>query len=1110
MKLVFRIMTLTLVSVGLFGGGARADWPMQRQNVSRTAEASAASDLGTPAIQWRRYLGGAVDPLALLSADVDGDGSVEVLYVSGGRVVAKRANDRLLWETRPLTLRYIHGVRDLDGDGIADVIASGTPGRVAIFRGSDGQLEWLTAPGRFGPTIGAVRFADLDGDGGEDLYVADAACGSGGNLGDTAYAFDFSGGFGTGIDDGSEVLWQLERGRPYNCGVNDVILDVDGDGDLELIAWATTEMWLFDAATGLKVPSGDAALQQGYPTGFSIPYGTGRTWITDIEGDGNQDVVLYTNGSYAPTVNSRAVFVVSWDETRAPAERLHVRWVEQVPDLVADSHHYVSESAADLDGDGVVEVTSTFRVGGTDTTYVRDGRDGTVRVSAPGRIAAIVETEAGTNPVLVLEVGGQLLGYRFADLDALPAPAFSIPAATVLDGAREGLRARQSLGSLPITIPLGDGSRGLLVDEGGTLQLWNVSASPASVVGSYELPEEVAVVATNIQTDVGATGPGALLARSDGYLVVLDDSLMAVNFGGLEFSLPGIRTGGYYSGPDGAGAVPIAADFGDGRADVLVRDSRGGLLRLSLSEATITIPPAEVFRRSGTEMPLVVDLDGSAPPEVVARSSRQIVATSADGRTELWRTTIGGPTEVLHGDVIPLDTPAGLRLVSGIVDQGNGDGSLIALDASGAEVWQSTPTRVTGSGFGLPTVDELTGDATPDLMVNMASLLRHVDGADGALLGSLRSGHSQMTIDVRGRADPVTTIFSGSVVAPAGMTVDRPFTARTDVWTLGTYDARNNYGAVVDCGDGLRYATSADQSAQVTFVRAADGSERHDLFLVEGRAFTSELDAIRAGLYAGVVGNATSTTDLGGGTPAVLFGSTDGHLYAIDPCGATPELLWALSFRAPVGEAIFADTDGDGEDELVVSVADGFLYGVDTEALPAPEYVYDTDPRLFRTDADVDETRGVVLGARWAAVAGATAYEYAVFSAGGTPVSRNPSDESNPFIETTDTFAEHGERLEVGGVYFFAVRAIGPEGTSSEALSDGTVYLREVLGDDMGPMPPTDGGAATPDGGRPSVDAGADTDGGGGGCGCRVSGGGAPRWPWLALLPALLLWRRRR
>jgi len=1097
--------TPLLCTLLLLTAPASADWPMHRQNPGRTGAAEGRSDLAVPAVQWRTYLGGSVGQRELAATDVNGDGQVEILYVSGGRIVAKRPDDRLVWETRPLTLRAIHAIRDMDGDGVLDVVASGSPGRIAIFRGTDGALEWRTAPGTLGPNIGAVRLADLNGDATVDLYVADNACGSTGSLGDVAFAFSFGDGYGSGLDDGSQRLWQLERGRRYVCGQNDVVLDVDGDGDLEIIAWASNEMYLFDAATGRKIDSGDASLSGGFPTGFSIPYGTNRTWVTDIEGDGAMDVVGYTNNSYTPSINSRAVFVVSWDASRAEGERLHVRWVAQVADITADEHGWVDEGAADLDGDGVVEVTSTFVEGGVARTLVRDGRDGTVRATIEGRLQGILRLDETGPPTVIVDVGLDLEGYRFTDLSSVPAPAFTLPGSSLLRRFDRGLYAQQSLASAPLTVPLPGSTRGLVTLEGDTMRLWDLSGAAPAEVGSYALPANVSVVAVASQVDAARPGPGALLVRSDGFLVVLDRSLAPINFGGVEIPLPGIRTGGYYSGDHGLGNVPVAASFGRAAEEVVVVDSRGGLVRLATAGATLTQPPEQVFRWQGVFHPLLSDVDGDGVTDVVALDQTRLHARAADGATVLFTTPIATGQQATHGDVVPFDG----GFAAGVFDRGDGNGYVTATTREGASAWRTDPVRVAGSGFGFLMVDDLQGDGGDDLLMSMASPLYAIEGGTGAFLGTTRGGYATMPIDVRGRAGATTTLWSGAVTPPGGITLAQPFSGSTDTWSFD-FTATRQFGAVVECAGGLQFAATEFGSAHLAVARAEDGGGRRDVYLGDGNLFLSTEALAASGAIAGIVGNVTATADLGGDRPAILVGSTDGYLYAIDPCADPLRKIWSLNFRAPVGEAIFADTDGDGLEELVVSAADGFLYGVDTEALPAPEGVLDIDPDLGLTTEDVDETRGATLGARWSAVDGAESYEYAVFTIGGSPVTRNPEDEANPFIPTTATSAEHRAGLERGVTYFYAVRAIGPDGTSSEALSDGSLYLYDPAAADAGVA--RDGGVAAD--GSTGSDAGVAPDAGGGapgegGCGCRAAGSSrAPLWALAGL--ALLIRRRRR
>mgnify|MGYP000002815150 CR=1 FL=1 len=103
--------------------------------------------------------------------------------------------------------------------------------------------------------------------------------------------------------------------------------------------------------------------------------------------------------------------------------------------------------------------------------------------------------------------------------------------------------------------------------------------------------------------------------------------------------------------------------------------------------------------------------------------------------------------------------------------------------------------------------------------------LRAIDGADGTILGTTRGGHSNMPINVRGRAGSTTTLWAGSHTPPGGITIAQPFSGSSDVWELD-YRATRHFGAVVECPDGLQLAISRFGSAQLTVARAEDGANR--------------------------------------------------------------------------------------------------------------------------------------------------------------------------------------------------------------------------------------------------------------------------------------------
>jgi hypothetical protein len=346
-------------------------------------------------------------------------------------------------------------------------------------------------------------------------------------------------------------------------------------------------------------------------------------------------------------------------------------------------------------------------------------------------------------------------------------------------------------------------------------------------------------------------------------------------------------------------------------------------------------------------------------------------------------------------------------------------------------------------------------------------------------------------------------------VAPAAGALPYQFTSRWMSWGGLIHCG----GAVVQCPDGLRFSTAGFASANYGIVDVESGATRASGVLAGGRAFAT-LDAARAvGANVGVLGHVTATRALDGTTPAFLVGSTDGYLYAIDACAPALSVLWAMDFDAPVGEAVFADTDGDGEDEIVVEAADGFLYGIDTERAASPAWVYDTDPAAGFPDTDVDEVHGRELHALWSEVPGATGYEWALFTVRGDPVTERPGDPRNPFIPAGpgERRAVVRDRLVSGSRYVFAVRALTAQGTSAETVSDGV----RIFFDEVPPDAGVDGGAETGrlDGGH--MDAGTSefylT---GSGCfACAVPGRAAHTGSvaaWLVALAALGVARSRR
>lgn len=1132
---------------------------MYRRNSQRTAVTTSSSQLERPVRAWSYYLGGRVDGDDFTIADVDANGTPEIVINTGGRIVVKRADDSILWETSAYGFTRLVAIEDVNGDREPDVVAVGYPAIVAVFGGRDGRLEWRTASNTYGPSLGAVRVGDFNNDRLPDLYVAEGNCGSVGQTGDIAFAYTFGRGFGSGVEDAMTRLWQLERGRDYVCGYYDAIADMTDDGVPDILAYSSNRAWIFDGTTGRKIPSGDASLQEGYPLGFSLPYGGFNSAPMDLDGDRRPELVGFTNNTYEPSINSRAVFVLDFDPARPQAQRLRVRWRQGVPDLATDVHRFLDYAAIDLDRDGRAELVSTFDVQGMGpTTFVRRSSDGTVVARLPGTtIAGVLDTGPGLPVTVLVKRGINLEGYRFTTFTGAPmggivptTPLFSIANADVVHHSSLQRRQRGYADLSIVSVPEPDGVHRALVvsvSERQRLVSYNIrEEGVAARLNEYDAGAGLSVGAVQPQSNLMGMGEGILITRTDGVMVVLDRQLAPQNLGTREVPLPGVRFGGYYSGGCGAFGAPVAGRF-DGRADsILIANSQRELLRIDAATATRVRAPDIAWRWSGAAVPSIIDVDGDGARDIVAvTDSRQsgqfntLQARRADGTSSIFTRNIPDTsTEQVYGDVVALAGAGGPRFSVVTTNSGDGNSRAYTFSGRGDRLFATPPTRYAGSGLGFISAYDITGDGRDDFMFEQAAILYLVNGNDGAALGQGLSTYPQMNVVTTTRAGAVQFISGGAYAQLDGVRIDRNpsmqyIPAAQWSWSTTTYPVGSPYscyGAIVQCSDGLRYAQALSTTPRVVVVNATTGAVVFDVALAQGRTFASEMDLRAAVAAPGLLTNVNATQALSGSmtapVPAFVVGSSEGYLYALDACAGSANLRWAMNFRAPVGEAIFADTDGDGADEIVVSSADGFLHGVDTEQFPAPSFVYDTDPPTVPS-MDVDERAGASLEATWAMVPGATAYEWALFTATGSPVSRGARPEDGPFIRTTMTNAFWNEGLVDGTRYFFAVRAIGPGGVSSvETLSDGVRYVRRAPGDAGVDGSVTDTGAAADSGVETdsgAMDSGvasdasrmdATSDAGPGtmqsGCGCRVAVGAertggerSTRWITIAIAAGL-------
>jgi hypothetical protein len=1045
---------------------SRADWPMPRHDPQRTAVATGSGDLAKPVPYWRAYLGGRLATSSAVYVDANGDGALDVIYAAGGRLVARTLRTgAAIWEGDPLELVEITAVDDLDGDGTKEVVARSS-NQIVIVDLRTGAIRWREPEGEMGG-IGAVRVGDLDGDKRADLVIVECGNCAATNNG-PSIAYSFGAGYGA-----AKKLWQVPK-VSGSVSRTVAILDADGDGVPEVAFGKERRLELLRGATGDVVAS-SADIDQFFLFSFCTP--------VDLDRQPGEELLCY-NSFAGAAPRGRRVFALKFAPTETPA--IKELWSRDIGD-VDGSLTVAPELHGDLDGDGTQEVFATGVVtGGLARTFVLSGSTGETLATLDGTaVAGVAAIEGDTGALLLTNDGAKLEGHRF-DATATPKLSlrWSLPGHTAMTHL-DPVRARTSpLRTRTLTRDVnGDGVADLLTLRAGEINAYSGTGGKATILGTYK-PEVGTEV--DLAWPIDADGFVAV-GRSDGRVLSLGDKLLPV---GVPSAL-----GGYYS-TGGLRQSPVVSGLGAPAAAVFVPDSRGYLLRVDAAGGALAVPVRPTWARRATTTPTVVPTISSGSPGLVAfetGATHGIVALRPNGSV-IWSNTLEGLSflDLLPGRVGPTGAP-------GLLLQWGRTSDLLlytrAIGLDGAPLWNSTAYNP-GSGR-QPNgwaLHDWNGDGKDDAIFQAAGL-KIVSGADGTQLANATTlgGSYNMPIvkDVDG--DGASEITLHARLVP----VEQLASDLRRRWSTPADTRPFPLGALVDCAGAAPVLVhgSLQDRARITMTTAGGptaGTTRSSV-LAGGRAFADEAAARAAGARLGQLGATNVHVGLtGANEPVAVVGSTDGWLYGLRPC--TGALAWSYDFGAPVGEAVFGDTDGDGKDEIVVSVADGYLYGVKHEAFPPPAWVWDLDPASSASDADVDATTSTTtLAAKWAAVPDAIGYDVAVFGAEGYLTAPAWKDVGNVTSIQIDKLV-----LRQGLRYSVAVRARGASGTSPDVSSDGVEIVAETT-----PDAGVDAGDAAPDASDPpDADAGvvdalpgdADASTAGvdpiteesGGCGCRV------------------------
>lgn len=237
--------------------------------------------------QWTERIvsDSSITPQKIVVADIDGDGMIDIVSMNQG-------SDTIDWYKNtggdftsfqlvgPLDEGRGIATGDIDGDGDIDVIGSrpntgNSDANLYIYKNLDGlgifdSPEAIPTPNTSGGR--SVIIVDIDGDGFNDLLV--------GSREDQTLAWyknlDGNGSF----DAGNIIITDYVNGLGFDVG------DIDGDGDLDIVAGTLN----YNVMSWFENLDGQGTF--GPPIEIGSPgYAILSVFLVDIDGDGDLDIV---------------------------------------------------------------------------------------------------------------------------------------------------------------------------------------------------------------------------------------------------------------------------------------------------------------------------------------------------------------------------------------------------------------------------------------------------------------------------------------------------------------------------------------------------------------------------------------------------------------------------------------------------------------------------------------------------------------------------------------------------------------------------------------------------------------------------------------------------
>jgi hypothetical protein len=341
-------------------------------------------------------LGGAAltaGPASVAVGDINGDGKLDiacadrtgndltVFIQTGAGTFTGTPTFTLAASSSPIAPSHVE-LGDVNDDGTLDLISSNGSNDVSIFVYQPESAQFASEPIVIGggalSSPAWVAAGDFDGDGHLDLATANSA-------GNNVSVFQQLGGSSYSSSAADVVLGNaLSTSGPAGVAVG----DLDGDGRLDLVVANETgnDLAVFEQLSP-SIFGSDPAMTLGSAADTSGPHAVAAA---DLDGDGRLDIV-----SANRTGGSLAIFYQGASGGFASAADVVVGGALGAPNFVA---------AADLDGDGRVDLVSANGTGNNLTVFLQAPVGGFSGVSAAS-IGGVATTKSPVH-VLAVDIDG--------------------------------------------------------------------------------------------------------------------------------------------------------------------------------------------------------------------------------------------------------------------------------------------------------------------------------------------------------------------------------------------------------------------------------------------------------------------------------------------------------------------------------------------------------------------------------------------------------------------------------------------------------------------------------------------------------------------------------